>query len=120
MARNSFFKSFVPAFQGIKLLVKERNFRVQLVIGTVVLCSAIYINVDRLSVCVLLICTFSVLALEAVNSSIERLCDFVHSEHHVQIKFIKDISAGAVLIASIISLIIGIVIFLPYLSYIFN
>jgi diacylglycerol kinase len=51
--------------------------------------------------------------MELINTGIEYLCDFIHPEKHDAIKKIKDISAAAVLISSIISLVIGILVFLP-------
>ena len=54
-----------------------------------------------------------VLALEAVNSAIEHLADFVSPAKQDQIKKVKDLAAGAVLIAAITSFIIGLSIFIP-------
>jgi diacylglycerol kinase (ATP) len=56
----------------------------------------------------------SVLSLEGINTSIERLCDEIEPNLNSKIRIIKDVSAGAVLISSIISAIIGMVIFFPY------
>ncbi|MFM2326878.1 MAG: hypothetical protein RIR31_1080, partial [Bacteroidota bacterium] len=47
------------------------------------------------------------------NTAIEKLCDIVHKDFHPQIKIIKDMAAGAVLIAAISSLITGVIIFVP-------
>ncbi len=57
----------------------------------------------------------TVFSMELINSQVERTLDIVQPDYDVRVKNIKDISAGAVLIASITSLIIGIIIFLPYL-----
>jgi len=54
-----------------------------------------------------------VLCFEIINSAIEKLCDLVMPEHHAVIKKVKDMSASAVLLAAIISFIIGCIIFLP-------
>jgi diacylglycerol kinase len=48
-----------------------------------------------------------------INSAIENIADFVSPEKHAMIKKIKDLSAGAVLIAAIVSAIIGLIIFVP-------
>lgn len=62
---------------------------------------------------VLLACIASVLSLEMINSSIEKICNLVHPTYHPAIKTIKDMAAAAVLFVSIITAIIGAIIFIP-------
>ncbi len=52
---------------------------------------------------------------EAVNTSIEHLCNVVTTETHPGIRLVKDVSAAAVLISAFAALIIGLSIFLPHL-----
>jgi diacylglycerol kinase len=52
-----------------------------------------------------------------INSAIEKLCNLVHPTYHPAVKVIKDISAGAVLWISVMSSIIGIIIFLPKIQH---
>lgn len=59
----------------------------------------------------------AVLSAEAVNSAIESLADLVSPEYNETIKKTKDLAAGAVLIMAIAAAIVGIIIFLPKLSY---
>ena len=54
-----------------------------------------------------------ILVAESLNTAIEKLCDFVHPEHHIKIGKIKDISAGASFFAAIIAVIIGLIIYFP-------
>jgi diacylglycerol kinase (ATP) len=54
-----------------------------------------------------------VLGIEGMNTAVEKLSDFVQPEFDVKIGFIKDISAGAVMLVSIASTIIGLIIYLP-------
>lgn len=63
----------------------------------------------------LLVCFSLVLCLEMTNSAIEQLCNFIHEDFHPSIGKIKDISAGAVFLASMLSMIIGLIIFIPKL-----
>lgn len=53
---------------------------------------------------------------EAVNTAIERLADAVTLEHDPKIKIAKDCAAAGVLIASMIALAIGLIIFVPRIS----
>ncbi|GHU64774.1 hypothetical protein FACS1894123_09990 [Bacteroidia bacterium] len=54
-----------------------------------------------------------VFAAEAINTSIEILADVVSPEHHPQIKLVKDIAAGAVLLTAIAAVVVGFIVFLP-------
>ncbi len=58
---------------------------------------------------------FFVIALEAINSAIENMTDFVSLEKNEQIKKIKDLSAGAVLVSAITAVAIGLIVFIPKL-----
>lgn len=56
-----------------------------------------------------------VLIAETVNTAIENLCDLYSEDYHSKIKKIKDVAAGSVLIASIAAVVIGAIVFIPYL-----
>ena len=56
---------------------------------------------------------FIVVITEAINTSIENLCNAVTMEQNDQIKKVKDIAAGAVLMSAITAVIIGLIVFLP-------
>ena len=56
-----------------------------------------------------------VLAAEGLNTGLELLADVVHPERHPQVGRMKDMAAGAVLIAAITAVGVGIMIFLPKL-----
>jgi diacylglycerol kinase len=67
-------------------------------------------TIEWIAVC---FCIAFVFTMEMVNTAIEKLCDIIHEERHIGIKKVKDIAAGAVLVAAMFSLITGAVIFLP-------
>jgi len=104
------------ALRGITLFVRtERNARIEIFISVVVILLALYIDVSLVELAILLLCIGLVLAAEAFNSSIERMADYQSKEKHPEIKDIKDMAAGAVLISAIISLVIGVIILGPRL-----
>lgn len=112
--------SFGFAFQGIKQALKEPNFKIEVSAAVLVCMVAAYFNISKIEWCLIIACCGLVLALELINSAIERLCNLVTEEIDPRVKFIKDVSAGAVLIVSLASLIMGIIIFYPYLRSFFN
>lgn len=111
---KSFFKSFAYAYAGIKYCFKERNFKVELGCALIVLLLAFIVEVKSNDWCILLLCIALVLSLEAVNTAIEGIVNLVEPNQHPIAGKIKDVAAGAVLIASIISLAIGVLVFSKY------
>jgi diacylglycerol kinase len=51
---------------------------------------------------------------EAFNTAVERLGDAITMERNDFLKFAKDVSAGAVLLAAVTSALIGLTIFVPH------
>lgn len=113
-------KSFLFALNGLRLcLINEKNFRIQVTISLLVILAAIIFSISALEWTIILICVAMVLGFEIVNSTIEKLCDFVSPSIHPAIKKIKDMSAGAVFLSAIISFVIGCIIFFPKIKIIF-
>lgn len=109
-----FLKSFVFAGRGICYCIRhEKNFQIQLIAAIVVIILGFYFSISLHEWVLLLVCIALVLGLEMINSSIEKMADLISLEYHPLIKIIKDTAAGAVLLVSIISAIIGFLIFLP-------
>ena len=107
-------RSFKFAFRGFWLLIKtEASIKVQLALGILITILGLVMN---LSTTEWLFQTFSialVLTTESLNTSIEKLCDFVNPDYNKQIGFIKDIAAGAVTFAALFAVIIGLIIYWP-------
>ena len=104
--------SFENALNGIwHLWKKEINFRIHIFAGILVAALGWLVEITRTKWMMIIVCVGIVLAAEAFNSAIERICDVVSPEKNRQIKIIKDISAAAVLIVSVMAAIIALVIF---------
>ncbi len=109
-------RSFVYAFTGIKTFFKnEHNALLHLAGTIVVLFLAILVKVSAIEVAILVLVTGLVWMAELFNTAIERMMDFISLKQHPGIKFIKDISAAAVLIAAIAAFITGCIVFVPKL-----
>ncbi len=92
----------------------ERNFRIHLVFIIIVVLLGIYLSISKTEWLLITIATGLVLMAELFNSSIELIVDFISPEFDLKAGKIKDISAAAVLLAVITAVIIGSVIFVPY------
>ncbi len=120
MKHTNFFSALKIALIGMReLFAESRNARIQLVIFLLVLIAGFIVDLNRFEWLWLMIASAIVLVLEAMNTSIELLADVYTQEFNLKIKQVKDIAAGAVLIASIFAAIVGVVIFLPHLSAMF-
>lgn len=118
--KSSFIESMDHAMDGINYTAShERNFKMELFVMVVVLIAGVYFKVSKLEWLILLLTIGNVLTLELINTSIERCVDLVTKDYHELAKNAKDISAGAVLVMSIISFCVGIVIFLPKILIMF-
>ena len=108
-------KSFHHAGRGLRQVFhEEQNFRLQILAAAVVLSVAFYLGLKNWEIIILILMITLVLVLELINSILERLVDIVKPGIHEYARAIKDIMAAAVFIASFSSLLVGILIFLPY------
>lgn len=108
------------AWQGlIEVIKEERNFKIHIVMALIVMTVGFYVKLNALEWAIICMVISSVLIAEAFNSAIERMIDYVKPDIHPLAKSIKDISASAVLIASIFAVIVGLLIFLPKLYMLF-
>jgi len=108
-------KSFKYAFEGLKAAFREQIFRILCFIALLVIILMIYLRVSFYEKIVLILVIVLVLTLELINSQIEKVLDILEPNYNHKIKVIKDMSAAAVLLASLGALIIGILIFWPHL-----
>jgi diacylglycerol kinase len=114
---RAFFKSFLYAWNGIVMALREqRNLRIHFAATVLVILAGLYFSVTATEWCILLLCIALVISIELINSSIEDLVNLVTAEWKPQAGKIKDIAAGAVLVMAIIALIVGIIIFYPYIT----
>ncbi|WP_027380775.1 diacylglycerol kinase [Chryseobacterium daeguense] len=116
MKKPPLHKSFWNAFRGIFFMMKsERNFQIELLAFLINLFLIFYLKLTTTDTTLILIVCLGVLAAEIFNTAIEKICDFIQPEFDKSIGFIKDISAGAVLLMTIVSIIAGVLIYWKYL-----
>ena len=111
-------KSFKYAFSGISYVLKtSRNFKIQLIFAVTSLLIGFLLQISQSNYVILIATIMSVLILEILNTSIESIVDLVVKKEFSRLaKISKDTSAGAVLLASINSVIIAIYIFVPQIK----
>lgn len=114
-------KSFSYAFNGLRTVIKEEhNLRIHLIVSSIVIVCGFIFQISIIEWILLCFAIGFVISIEILNSAIENLADFVSPEYHNLIKKVKDISAAAVLVSTISSVVIGILIFLPKIILLVN
>lgn len=107
-------RSFKFAFNGIKLLItKEQNAWIHCFAAVCTVIAGFYFDISSAEWIAVVFAIGTVLAAEAVNSSIEAIADLVSPGYNEAIKRTKDLAAGAVLILAISAAIVGLIIFIP-------
>ncbi len=105
-------KNFKHAYHGVKYaILHEHNMKIHLIAAALALVLALIGDVTKLELLFLLLAIGLVFITELINTAVEKLVDFVSPEYHEMAKNIKDMSAGAVLLASGFSLVTGILVF---------
>ncbi|MDW0108979.1 diacylglycerol kinase family protein [Sporosarcina aquimarina] len=111
---KTFFKAFTYAWMGIVHgTTRERNVKFHLIAAMIVLAAGWMTGLSQLEWIIIIAVIGLVIAMEFLNAAVERVVDLVTQEVHPLAKQAKDLAAGAVLVFSIASAIIGIIIFLP-------
>ncbi len=107
-------KSFRYAFSGLRVLVKEEhNARIHLFATVCVIVMGVLFRISCTEWVAVSLAIGLVFGMEAVNSAVENICDFVCPERDARIKKIKDLAAAAVLLSAIAALAVGLFIFIP-------
>ncbi|WP_174730170.1 diacylglycerol kinase family protein [Mesobacillus harenae] len=113
--------SFRFAWQGIRYAVKsERNLQIHLLISAAVLCAGAVLKLSITEWFVVLLIIGVMVSLELLNTALEKVVDLVTEEYHPLAKQAKDLAAGSVLVFSIISVLIGLLIFVPKAAELFR
>ena len=111
--QQGFGSTFRNARKGFRLVIKsEKNIRVHLVVASIVMTAGVLLSFDAIKFCILLLAISSVISAEMLNAAIEFTLDSVyHNKYNRMVGMAKDISAGAVMLCTMISISIGVILF---------
>jgi len=113
-------KSFKYAFTGIKTsILREQNLVIHMFFLVIAIICSIIFKISRFEFLIIILVSGMVIALELVNTAIENTVD-INKKYSIEAKMAKDAASGAVLIAAITSVVIGLIIFLPRIIAVFN
>lgn len=115
-----YLKSFFHSIDGIIYAIEnECNILIMMIATIVTLVLSFFLSVSKIELCLIVICICVVIVCEMINSAIEALVDMVTLENNLLAKISKDCASGASLIASIMALCVGCVIFIPKIIALF-
>ena len=107
-------KSIGFAVKGAyKLITTEHSVMVQFSLMILMIFAGFYFKISREEWMLQILAFGLVLAIEGLNTAVEKIADFIHPEFHNRIGFIKDIAAGAVLFAAFSAIAVGALIYVP-------
>lgn len=115
MKKPPFYKSLFYSIKGVLWMLKsERNFQLEVLALIINLFLIVYFKLNSIDTALILMVCFFVLITETLNTAIEKVCDFLEPNYNQKIGLIKDIAAGAVILATLLSIIVGILIYSKY------
>ena len=118
---RSFIKRLMFAISGIKeAWEEEKSFRTHIFLALLTIITALIARVSFYDMALIIVCVFSVLAAELLNTTVEHMVDLMQPEIDPRVKKIKDMAAGMVLIVSVGAMGVGVVILLRNLFLRFN
>lgn len=107
-------KSFVYAWAGIiRFFRTEHNAQIHLAVTIVVIFLSFLLKINKTETVAVVFSIAFVWVTEMINTAIEKAMDFITVERHPQIRNVKDMAAGAVLVAAIVAVVIGGIVFIP-------
>jgi diacylglycerol kinase (ATP) len=108
-------KSFGYAIHGIAAFLKsEPHARIHALATVLVIGAGVYCHLPALQWILLTLVIGLVWVTEMLNTVVEKIMDYLAPQYHERVKWIKDVAAGAVLVAAIVALITGVLVFVPY------
>lgn len=114
MKRQSLLSAFGHAFAGLFHAVRtQRNIPIHLTIAAGVIALGLWLGLSRTEWAILALTIGSVLAAELLNSGLETVVDMVSPDYHPLAKQAKDVAAGAVLLAAMVAVVVGLLILGP-------
>jgi undecaprenol kinase len=112
---SSYSASVQHAIHGLRhVYTHERSFRIQCRVAVVVLLAGLVVQFDVWEYILILLLCASVLTLEVLNSAVELVLDVLKPRLSAQVGVVKDMMAGAVLLVSLCSAVVGFLLFLPH------
>ncbi len=108
-------KKFGPAFEGLAAALQHKSVRLQFLLAALAVLAGFILKLTYMEWIAFVLCIGLVLSAELLNTAIEFLCNCITTQYDQRIKTIKDVAAGAVLLAAMSALVTALIIFVHHL-----
>ncbi|MDF2607193.1 MAG: diacylglycerol kinase [Bacillales bacterium] len=116
-----FYSKLKHAINGLFVALRQEiHIKVHVIATLIVFVLAFSLDLKTIELIILFLVICSVFTAELINTAIERVVDLITDEYHPLAEQAKDIASGAVLFTVINAVIIGLIIFTPYLRFLTN
>ncbi len=118
---TNFLQALKYALSGVKYVYgTQRNIIFQSVFGILAILCGLFFKITTIEWLAIILTIFFVVTAEFINTAIETTVDLCTEEKNEKAKNAKDVAAGAVLLTSLNAVIIGLIVFMPYIIEIFK
>lgn len=107
---------FQHALDGLKAALKDHSVRLQMYLGLAAVLIGFLLHLEQGEWLAVAVCIGTVISTEIINTCLERLCDLYTEKKDERVRLIKDMSAGAVLLASCMAAVIGMMILFSHIG----
>lgn len=119
--RGSLARSFLFALEGLIYVIKnERNIKIHFTLAVIIMGVSYWFQITKLEWIILFLLIGGMIVIEIINTAIENVVDLVTNEYHPLAKIAKDVAAAAALVYAVMSLLIGIILYTPYIVWMFK
>lgn len=114
--RATFLKGFVHAWNGLVYAIRtQRNARIHAAIATLAILMGIWLRISPVEFAMVFVAITAVFIAEMFNTVAEACVDMITNTYHPLARIAKDVAAGAVLLNAMLSVVIGLLVFVPHL-----
>ena len=112
-----YLKSIKYSIEGLfSFFVEERSFRLYFLCAVFVILLSVFLSISKIDAIIVSIMLVLILAMELVNTAIESVVDMVTKEYKPLAKRAKDCASAATFVLVVLGIILGIIIFIPYIN----
>ena len=119
--RGSLARSFLFALEGLTFVIRnERNIKIHLTLAIIMTGLSYWLQITKIEWIILFLLIGGMIVIEIINTAIENVVDLVTNDYHPLAKISKDVAAAAALVYAVIAVLVGIILYAPYVIGLFK
>ena len=119
--RGSLARSFLFALEGLTFVIRnERNIKIHLTLAIIMIGISYWLQITKIEWIILFLLIGGMIVIEIINTAIENVVDLVTNEYHPLAKISKDVAAAAALVHAVMAVMVGVILYTPYVLRLFE